>query len=147
MDSIAQGPLDLSRFDTPDIEDKIPALTQGVVAGRRRRKIPSTLTPTAQFRLAESRMTPGRMRVSAAKKPKTPAEMVRILTAPPVDPAPQYVLCGVCETSWHRDEYETCLKCSGVKLCGECETNYHAKDYDRCYACHRGSGPGAGKQW
>ncbi len=45
MDSIAQGPLDLSRFETPDIEDKIPALTQEVVAGRRRRKVPSTLTP------------------------------------------------------------------------------------------------------
>ena len=75
------------------------------------------------------------------------AEMVRILTAPPGDPAPQHGLCGVCETSYHRDEYETCLKCSGVKICGECETSYHAKDYDRCYACHRGAGPGAGKQW
>ena len=43
----------------------------------------TTLTPTAQLRLAESRMNPGEMGVSAAKKPKTMAEMVRILTAPP----------------------------------------------------------------
>ena len=46
------------------------------------------------------------------------------------------------------DEYETGLKRSDVKVpSGNPEPPYHAKDYDRCYACHRGSDPGAGKQW
>ena len=55
MDRIAQGPLDLSRFETSDVEDRVPRLTLGNPARRRK--------------------------VGATPRPKTMAEMIAVLSA------------------------------------------------------------------